>query len=169
MAVTRQLARLSPGQLAACRSSAEELDKLCEFGLLPSSDYLDLDLAPAPLIRVFELAQVSPPIVVALRRGLDGDGEINPAYRDRQDTMWGHPVAALEPDIVADVARLLGQVEPEVVLAALPEDAAAAALSIGMREFDGHPRPYLHRHFAALRDFYAYAAQRRLSVALWWD
>ena len=55
------------------------------------------------------------------------------------------------------------------MLAALPEDAAAALVSIGMREFDGHPRPYLHRHLAALRDFYAYATQQRLAVALWWD
>ena len=80
--------------------------------LLPSSDYLDLDWVPTPLIRAFELAQVSAPIIVALRRGLDGDAEINPAYRSREDTVWEHPVAALEPDIVADVASLLNQVEP---------------------------------------------------------
>jgi hypothetical protein len=107
--------------------------------------------------------------VVALRRGLDGDAEINPAYRDREDTVWEHPVTGLEPDIVADVAMLFGQVEPEAVLATLPEDATAALASLGMREFDGHPRPYLHRHLAALRDFYADAARRRLAVALWWD
>jgi hypothetical protein len=92
-----------------------------------------------------------------------------PAYRDRQGTVWQHPVAALEPDIVADVAMVLRQVEPETVLVALPDDAAAAVLSIGMRQFDGHPRPYLHRHLTALRDFYAHAAHRRLAVALWWD
>ncbi|MDZ5447287.1 hypothetical protein U2F26_32035 [Micromonospora sp. 4G57] len=169
MAVTQQLARLSPGQLAACCSSVEELNKLCSFELLPSSDYLDLDWAPNPLIRVFELAQVSTSIVVALQRGLDGDAEINPAYRDGEDTVWEHPVTALEPDVVADVGTLLGQVEPEAVLAALSEDATSALLSIGMHEFDGHPRPYLHRHLAALRDFYAHAARRRLAVALWWD
>jgi hypothetical protein len=78
-------------------------------------------------------------------------------------------VTALEPDIVRNVAMLFGQVEPEVALAALPEDAAAAQASLGMREFDGHPRPYLHRHLAALRDFYAHAARRRLAVAHWWD
>ena len=81
MAVTQQLARLSPEQLAVCRGSVEELDKLCSFELLPSSDYLNLDWAPAPLVGVFELAQVSTPILVALRRGLGGDVEINPAYR----------------------------------------------------------------------------------------
>ncbi|SCF16555.1 hypothetical protein GA0074695_3923 [Micromonospora viridifaciens] len=169
MAVTQQLARLSPGQLAKCRSSVEELDKLCSFDLLPFTEYLNLDWAPAPLIRVFELAQVSTPIAAALRRGLDGDVEINPAYRDHQDTVWEHPVVTLEPDIVADVAALLGQVEPGAVLGALPEDATAALLSIGMPQFDGHPRPYLQRHLAALRDFYAHAAHRRLAVALWWD
>ena len=169
MAVTQQLARLSPGQLATCRSSAEELDKLCSFALLPFTEYLDLDWAPAPLIRVFELAQVSTPIAAALRRGLNGDVEINPAFRDRRDTVWEHPVTALEPAIVADVAALLGQVDPGAVLAALPEDATAALLCIGMRQFDGHPRSYLQRHLAALRDFYAHAAHRRLAVALWWD
>jgi hypothetical protein len=131
VAVTQQLARPSPAQLAACRSSVEELDKLCSFELLPSSDYLDLDWAPTPLIRAVELAQVSTPIVVALRRGLDGDAEINPAYRDREDTVWEHPVTGLEPDIVADVAMLFGQVEPEAVLATLPEDATAALAKPG--------------------------------------
>ncbi|MEU4660392.1 hypothetical protein AB0F83_01415 [Micromonospora chalcea] len=55
------------------------------------------------------------------------------------------------------------------MLAALPEDATAALLCIGMRQFEGHPRPYLQRHLAVLRDFYAHAAHRRLAVALWWD
>ncbi|MFG1651485.1 hypothetical protein ACGFIE_16310 [Micromonospora sp. NPDC049275] len=169
MAVTQQLARLSLEQLAVCRGSVEELGKLCSFELLPSSDYLDLDWAPAPLVGVFELAQVGTPILVALRRGLGGDVEINPAYRSQQDTVWEHPVAVLEPDSVAEVARLLGQVEMEAVLAVLPEDATAALLTIDMREFSGHPGPYLHRQFAALRDFYSYAARRRLAVAAWWD
>jgi hypothetical protein len=169
VAVTQQLARLSPAQLAACRKSVEVLDQLCSFELLPPSDYLDLDWAPTPLIRACELAQVSTPILVALRRGLTGDAEINPSYRDRKDTVWQQPVMALEPDIVADVAMLFGQVEPEAALAALPVDATAALVSLGMPEFDVHPRPYLRRHLAALREFYAHAAQRRLAVALWWD
>jgi hypothetical protein len=169
VAVTQQLARLSTEQLALCRSSVEALDKLCSFELLTVSDYLDLDWAPAPLVRAFELAEVGTPVIDALRRGLDGDAEINPAYRDRHDTVWRHPVTALEPEIVADVAILIGSVEPEAALAALPEDATAALASLGMREFDGHPGRYLHRHLVALRDFYADAARRRLAVAVWWD
>ncbi|MEQ4305387.1 hypothetical protein ABNF97_29070 [Plantactinospora sp. B6F1] len=169
MAVTQQLARLSPEQLARCRGSVEELDRLCSFELLSSSDYLDLDWAPAPLLGVFELARVGPPILAGLRRGLGGDTEVNPAYRDRPESVSGHPVTALESDAVAEVAGLLGQAEPQTVLVALPEDAASARLSIGMRDFDGHPGPYLHRHLVALRAFYADAARRRLAVVLWWD
>jgi len=152
-----------------CRSSVEALDKLCSFALLPPSDYLDLDWAPAPLLRAFQLAQVSEPIPVALQRGLHGDVEINPAYRGCRDTVWEHPVTALEPHAVADVAALLGRVEPEAVWAALPNDDAAALSAVGLREFGGHPKHYLHRHLASLLDFYAGAARRGLAVALWWD
>ncbi|MGW5666739.1 hypothetical protein [Micromonospora sp. NPDC003776] len=163
MAVTQQLARLSADRLAACRRSVEELDKLCSFELLPSSDHLDLDWSPGPIVRACELGQVPLSSLTALRRAFDGDAEINPAYR------MEHSVTALEPDAVADVARLLSYVDPEAALAAVPLDPAAASAALGMPEFDGHPRAYLHHHLAALRNFYEHAARRRLAVALWWD
>lgn len=169
MAVTQQLVRLLPAQLAVCRKSVDELDLLSSFKLRPRSDHLDLDWAPIPLVRAFELAHVDMPVVVALRRSLDGDEEIDAAYRDHPDTVWEHPMTVLEPDIVVEVAALLGQVKPEVVMAALPDDAVAVQTSLGLSAFDGHPRQYLHHHLVALQDFYTHAAQQHLAVALWWD
>jgi hypothetical protein len=130
--VTQQLARLSSAQLAACRASVDVLDQLCSFELLPESDYLDLDWAPMPLVRACELAQVGMSVLTALKRGLDGDTEINPAYRYRADTVWQHPVKAITPDVVAELAKLIGQIKPDVVLAALPSDAQAASSILGL-------------------------------------
>ncbi|RKN22113.1 DUF1877 domain-containing protein [Micromonospora musae] len=163
MAVTQQLARLSADQLAACRRSAEELDNLCSFELIPSSDHLDLDWSPAPILRACEISHVTRASLTTLRRAFTGDAEINPAYREE------HPVTALEPDAVADVAKLLGNMDPGVALAAVPLEAAAALATLRMPRFDGHPRAYLHHHLAAVRDFYLYAARQRLAIALWWD
>ncbi|GAA1031320.1 hypothetical protein GCM10009557_26290 [Virgisporangium ochraceum] len=167
MAVTQQLAKLSAAELAACRNSVEVLDLLCSFKLRPASDHLDLDWAPAPLVRSFELAHVDEPVVAALRRSLHGDEEINAAYRDHPDTVWEHPVTALEPDVVAEVAALLTNVRPEVVMAAVPDHVVTAQTSLGVFTFD--ERRYLHGHLVALQDFYAHAARQHLAVALWSD
>lgn len=160
---------LRPSQLVACRNSADELHLLCSFTMRPRPDHLDLDWAPTPLLRAVELAHVDKPTVVALRRSLHGDGEINAAYRDHPDTVSEHPVTSLEPDAVVAVAAQLQQVNPDVVMAALPDDPVAAWTSLGWSGFDQHPRQYLHRHLVALRHFYARAARRHLAVALWWD
>jgi hypothetical protein len=77
-------------------------------------------------------------------------------------------VTALGPDAVAHAARALRRIDPAAIATALPADAAARAL-LGDADVDGHPRPYLRHHFAALRDFYQTAAQRQLAIALWWD
>jgi len=96
--VTRQLVRIPAEQFAECRRSVEALDDACSFRLLPPSDHLDLDWAPAPMIRLFELAQVDARQLAALRRSLDGDTEVNEAYRDHPETVWGHPVTGLDPE-----------------------------------------------------------------------
>jgi hypothetical protein len=167
VAVTQQLARLSPAQLAACRNSVDEVDLLCSFTLRPAFDHLDPDWAPAPLVRAFELAHVDEPVVVALRRALDGDEEINAAYRDHPDTVWEHPVTALGSDVVAEFAALLTQVRPEVVMATVPDRVVTARTSLGVFTFD--ERRHLHGHLVALQDFYAHAARQHLTVALWSD
>ncbi|GAA0898277.1 hypothetical protein GCM10009557_73490 [Virgisporangium ochraceum] len=169
MAVTQQLARLPMPVLTACRASVEELDRLCSFVTLPRSEYLDLNWAPPDLIRVFELARLETGTVIALRRAMEGDTEINPAYRDAPDTVWEHPVNALEPDAVAEVATVLGRIDPEAVLDVLPDDPAAAEEVLDSSDWHGHPRPYLREYLTALLDFYAHAARRGLATALWWD
>ncbi|GAA4638029.1 hypothetical protein GCM10023196_094190 [Actinoallomurus vinaceus] len=171
MAVTQQFARISGTELDACRASVETLDLLCSFDLRPPSDHLDLDWAPEGLLRSSEIAGVDARVAAALRRSLDGDGEVNPAYRHQPDTIWGHPVTALAPYAVADVSALLGELEPQAVLAALPADPGEARTRIGrsVESLPGHPRGYLEPHFAALLAFYRDAAAQGLAVVLWRD
>ncbi|MEU4479210.1 DUF1877 family protein [Micromonospora sp. NPDC023966] len=169
MAVTQQLARLSADQLAVCRRATEELDRLCSYRLLPAADHLDLDWSPAALCRAAELGPAAPATVAALRRALDGDAEINPAYRDRAEAVWEHPVTALEPAGVAEVAARLAAADPEVVPAAVTAEPALAAARLGLPAVDGDPRRHLRGHLVALREFYQAAARRGLAVAAWWD
>ncbi|MGI5493352.1 hypothetical protein [Microtetraspora malaysiensis] len=166
MAVTQQLVRVPEPRLAGCRRSVEELHRLCSFELAPRADHLDLDWAPAPLLRACELVGVRSEYLAALRRSLEGDTEVNPAYRHYPGSIWGHPVSALEGPDVLRVAGTLRGLVPDTVLASLPIDGWEA-LGQGTRVMD--PRGYVARHFAALLDFYDEAARRRLAVVMWWD
>jgi hypothetical protein len=169
MAVTQQLARIAAEQLAACRASVAELNKLCSFEYKPPAAYLDLDWAPSGLVRACEVAGVAAGTVAALRRALDGDEEVNPAYHESPDTVWEHPVTGLAPPAVAEIAAAVHQIRPQAVLACLPLDADAAKTAIGMNDLLVHPRGYLQPHLAALRSFYDAAARSRQAVVLWWD
>jgi hypothetical protein len=122
-------------------------------------------------VRCCEIAGVDARVVTALRRSLNGDDEVNPAYRDSPDSIWGHPVTALVPDAVAEVAALFRGLDPHVVLDALPADPAEARFRMGrgVEFLSGHPRDYLAPHFTALLAFYREAAERGLAVAVWWD
>jgi hypothetical protein len=167
MAVTLQLARISAALLSACRQSVEELDRLCSFESAPQSDYLDLDWAPAAITRVFELAGVDGRSLAALKRAVDGDAEVNPAYRDHPNTVWEHPVTALDLPAVAEIAIALAGIEPRTVLAAFAEPPSALG-KIGA-ELNANLDAYVTFHFEALRSFYAEAWRRNLAVVLWWD
>ncbi|MEV5747863.1 hypothetical protein AB0L00_08595 [Actinoallomurus sp. NPDC052308] len=171
MAITQQLARVSGAELDACRASVETLNLLCSFDLRPRSDHLDLDWSPEGLVRSCEVAGVDTATVAALRRSVDGDDEVNPAYRDFPYSVWSHPVTALVPDVVTEVATRLRRIEPRAVLDALPADPAEALARMGRSvEFlSGHPRRYLEEHFTALLAFYRDTAERGLAVVLWWD
>jgi Domain of unknown function (DUF1877) len=149
MAVTLQVARITPAQLSECRRSVDVLDRLCSFTLVPASDHLDLDWAYGGLVRMCEHAGAA----LAVRRAMTGDDEVNPAYRDRPDTVMEQP-RALEPPAVAALSAALHAVDLEEALAALPA---------------GDPRAYLGGHFTALRAFYATAADRRLATVIWCD
>ncbi|GIH99583.1 hypothetical protein [Planobispora takensis] len=169
MAVTHQFARVSEQQLASCRAPVEELDRLCSFATAPRSDYLDLDWAPGPLLRVGELACADPGVLAALRRALTGDEEVNPAYRDHPATVWEHPVTTLTSAAVAQVAQMLPDAEA-AILAAL-SSPGGETLAVAGELLPGVDRPgeYLTRHLAALLDFYAGAAHHELAVVVWWD
>ena len=167
MAITQQLARLTPEQLVSCRSATAEIDRLCSFQLLDEGDYLDLDWASAPLIEVCERAGCSPDDVASLRRGLEGGAEVNPAYRDAAGTIGEHPVTALEPEDVVTTSRALARLRPCALEAASQHAGAMAALA--EVEHSRGPAGYLLEHLEALQAFYDGAAARELAVVMWWD
>ncbi|MFC4058195.1 hypothetical protein ACFOWE_07815 [Planomonospora corallina] len=169
MAVTQQLARISGRWLDACRTSVDELVLLCSFGMAPAKDHLDLDWAPGPLLRIGELVCVDPDALAAFRCALDGDEEVNPAYRDHPQTVWEHPVTALEPAAVAVVAPLLRRVGAAMMTALAASDGEILAAVRELLPDVELPREYMLRHLTALLDFYDGAAERGLAVVLWWD
>ena len=159
MAVTRNLARLSHARLAACATSVDELDAVCSFQALDPMDYLDLDWAPRLLQRVVEAAGAPAALAVALRRAMQGDGEVNADYRDQPDSVWEHPVSSLGVAAVADVSASLAELATLDVLSpwsveraieGLPPDAVPEGASA-----------YLQGHFDALCAFYADGSTQR--------
>ena len=171
MAVTQQLARIPATQLAECRRSVEALDELCSFTSTPEEDYLDVNWWPVTLKRAWELTGANGRTLALLRRGVDGDDEVNPAYRDHPNTIWEHPVTALEPPQVGDVAEALRAVTPEAVHAVVPSnlDQIEAELGKTAREVVGDLAEQLAQQHTILRDFYEEAARRQLAIVLWWD
>ncbi|MGW0516442.1 DUF1877 family protein [Crossiella sp. NPDC003009] len=171
MAVTQQLVRIPATRLAACRQSVAALDELCSFTSTPDEDRLELNWWPGALKRAWALTGVDARALAVLRRGFDGDEEVNPAYREHPDTIWEHPVTALEPSRVSEVAEALRAVTPTAVRAVVPLNAAEAEAALGgiAREVVGDLAEQLARQHAILRDFYGEAARRGLVVVLWWD
>ncbi len=171
MAVTQQLARISAAHLAACRQSVETLGELCSFTAVPKRDYCDLNWWPATLKPAWKLTGADDQTLALLRRGFDGDEEVNPAYRDVLYSIDGHPVTALEPRHVAAVAEALHGITPEAVRTAVPSDPEQIEAELGSSALDvlGDLAEILGEQHAILRDFYAEAARRELAVALWWD
>ncbi|MFE3174133.1 DUF1877 family protein [Amycolatopsis sp. NPDC059090] len=171
MAVTQQLARIPAAQLAACRESADALDALCSFTAAPDEAYLDLNWWPVILKRAWAMAGADERTFALLRRGFDGDEEVNPAYRDYPYGIIDHPVTALEPPEVKAVAEALRSLTPEAVHAVVPSDPEQieAKLSPTALEVRGDLAGYLAEQHTILRDFYEEAARRQLAVVLWWD
>jgi hypothetical protein len=155
VAVTQQLARITAAQLARCRWSVHELDRVCSFAVAPALDHLDLDRSPAGLLRAARLT-LDESDVAALRRALEGDEEVNPAFRDHPHTIWEHPVTALEPAAVAEVAGRLRRFDPGTAVVGPPPDDVPSV-------------EYLREHLVALRAFYDGAADRGLATVMWWD
>ena len=86
--MTQQLARLDSGTLEECRTSVDALDSVCGYQRLGSDDYLDLDWSPALLVATAEAAGLDDALRRGLQLAMSGEGEVNPAYRDRADSVW---------------------------------------------------------------------------------
>ncbi|MFI6317704.1 DUF1877 family protein [Nonomuraea sp. NPDC050556] len=160
MAVTQQLARVSAGELVEVHPLPDWLERILSFEAGAPGDYLDLDWAGPPLLRVCEHLDPGSAALDAVRRALDGEVQIGIGEYE--------PVMALSATAVADVVRGLRVVDVRALQAALADDLADASGLIGSG-FDGDPGEYLAGHFSALRDFYEGAALRGLAVVVWWD
>jgi hypothetical protein len=167
VAVTQNLARLTGTRLAACATSVQELDAVCSFRALDPMDYLDLDWAPRLLQRVAEASGISPNLALALNRAMEGDGEVNPAYRDAPDSIWEHPVASLDAATVADVSASLKQLADVAPLT--HETVGRAVVGLPRHDVPEQAFDYLKGHFDALCAFYADAANRGLAIIMWLD
>ncbi|GGP52686.1 DUF1877 family protein [Saccharothrix coeruleofusca] len=170
MAVTQQLVRIPVKRLAKCRASVAQLHRVCSLRSVSRADHLDLDWWPAVLERVWERTDIAPAALPVLRRAFHGDEEVNPAYRNHPDTVWEHPVTALEPEVVAEVADALRALSPKAVRAAVPEDSGGVqAVLRGVASEVVGLRDEVVRQYIALRDFYGEAADRERAAVLWWD
>ncbi|XMA36919.1 DUF1877 domain-containing protein [Streptomyces albogriseolus] len=174
MAVTLQLARATPDYLASCRRAAEASPNGDPEWDPPSADVLDLDWAPAPLMRVCELGGADDVHRQALWHALEGGPDVDLVFLNtppHEIALLGPDPAALSPDHVARIADLLAEIDFPGLLASLPADesSASALIGYGTDGIVGGVRKYLLTHFNAVRRFYRDAALRHLLVVLWWD
>ncbi|MGW0804740.1 DUF1877 family protein [Nonomuraea sp. NPDC002799] len=160
MAITQQLARVSDVELAKVRPMPKRLERILSFEAGQPDDYLDLDWAGPPLLRVCEHLDPGSAVLGAVKRALEGEVQIGTGD-------YG-PVMALSARAVVDVVRGLRAIDGRALRGALSDDLADVSGLIG-KGFAGDPGEYLTGHFAALRDLYEGAAQRGLSVVVWWD
>jgi hypothetical protein len=150
--------------ISQCATSTAMLDEICSFRRLEKSEYLDLDWAPNLLKLAAVIADVDAELLAALDLATRGEGEINPAYRDVPDTVWGHPVSSLRSTQVAEIDKSL---QALAGLDFLSVDDAFDRLP----QFAALDRPaeYRREHFRWLCDFYRGAAVQGLGTIMWWD
>ena len=169
MPVVQNLARLSGETLAACVTSVTVLHDVCSFRALDRNDYLDLDWAPAPLEQAATVAQVPSSLISALTSATGGGDEVNPAYREMPDSIWEHPVTSLDSTAVRRVHEQLRELSRLNFLSSATAVEAFVRLGDNFPLPVGDPMDYLRPRFQALCGFYATAAERQLSVLMWWD
>lgn len=130
-----------------------------------------MDWWPSTLKRVWALTGADGRTLARLRRCFEGAEEVNPAYRDHPETIWEHPVTALEPPQVGEVAEALFAVTPDAVRAVMLSDSGRIETELGKDALalGGDQAGQLAREHTVLRDFYEEAARRRLAIVLWWD
>jgi len=140
---------------------------VCSFETLADDDYLDVDWAPSLLLAAADATPIGAADREQLRRAFEGDAEVNLAYREVPDSIWEHPVCAVDEEAVRLVAetlrRLVGSGFPSMEVAT----AAVASYAATFRPSD--PHSYLRRHLEAVAAFYTEAARREACVMVWWD
>ncbi|MEU6343654.1 DUF1877 family protein [Streptomyces sp. NPDC046977] len=171
MALTQQLARVTPRYLEQCRQNAAASPDNDPQWDPPQDDTLDLDWAIWGLISFFRWAHVDTKHLDALDRSISGDNSSDVACLDHPEVYDGFdaPPALLAHTEVAQVADILNAIDLDQALSLLPSNSTEAAQACGFEGFNGHPRDYLVQHFTALRSFYNTAAQRGLAVVTWVD
>jgi hypothetical protein len=149
MAVTQQLARLSPELLQRCRDDAAALGDLVSFLLVPEQSYLDLHWAPAPLEKIVANAGDSEG-AAALRRACQGARAVNPHFPEFE---VHEPPRELDAREVRAASEALGRIEFKPMA----------------RPASGYTVEELSQHLRALCAFYAAAAAADEAVIVWWD
>ncbi|MEU7043705.1 DUF1877 domain-containing protein [Streptomyces varsoviensis] len=168
MALTQQLARVSPQYLAWCREAAAASPDGDPRWEPPESDTLDLDWAVWELLRLYRHAHPGAHEIAVLDRAIHGDADGRVGFLDHPTVHDGFdaPPAVLAPAAVREVARELSRVDIAPVLeAALPAYREAG----GFSGFAGDPRACLVDHFTLLRRFYRAADERGMAVVVWAD
>ena len=172
MALTQQLARVSPAYLERCRQSALDSPGGAPGWDPPRVDVLDTDVAVWGMIHYARATGAEAETIAALDRAIDGDPGGDVGFLDHDEVYDGitDPPQLLAPDAVRAVSRAPDAIDVDAFLAGLPSATDDAAQSCGFeRGFAGDVREYLVRHFSALRAFYGGAARRGWCVVAWID
>ncbi|MEV8098031.1 DUF1877 family protein [Kitasatospora sp. NPDC085879] len=171
MALTQQLARVSPEYLDRCRRAAADSADGDPRWDPPAADLLDLEWAAWGLERYLRRTGAAPGLADTLDRATSGDGSADIAFLDHVTVYdgFGDPPALLAPDAVAGIVRALDAVDTAEMLARLPRDPSEAARICGFDGFRGDLAAHLLQYFDALRDFCRGAAARRLAIVVWVD
>ncbi|GAB7102790.1 hypothetical protein JCM4814A_11040 [Streptomyces phaeofaciens JCM 4814] len=171
MALTQQLARVSPACLERCRESALDTPGAAPGWDPPDTDLLDTDWGVWGLLWYARRTGVAEGLTAPIARAVDGDpgGDVGFLDHDEVYDGFGDPPRLLTAQSVREVTRALDGIDLDTLLTDLPASPAEAARACGFRGFDGDVREYLVRHFHALREFYREAARRGLCVVVWID
>ncbi|MEV0282369.1 DUF1877 family protein [Streptomyces sp. NPDC050610] len=167
MALTQQLARVSPQYLERCREAATVSPDGDPQWDPPEDDTLDLDWAIWELLWFYRRMQPDASQIPVLEQAINGDPDGSVSFLDHPEVYDGFdaPPALLTPAAVSQVARDLAVMGIAPLLETLPAYREAG----GFSGFTGEPREYLANHFALLQSFYSAASEREMAVVTWAD
>ncbi|MDI2132119.1 DUF1877 family protein [Yinghuangia seranimata] len=171
MALTQQLARVTPAYLERCRATAANSPTAAPGWDPPLEDTLDLDWAIWGLARMLRRSGHDPAVLRMIDQAIATEGGAALDYLVHDDVYDGFdgPPMLVEPAAVSALAGALAAMDVDAALDRLPSDADEAARVCGFGWFRGDLRAYLRGHVEALRAFYVEAASRGLAVVAWVD